>query len=280
MTYVESEYIGYDGTRMFMHTWIPSEGRPRASIIAIHGLGSHGGDMKTIGEFFEDKGLAVFAPDMRGFGHYSGRKGHVMNFDEYTEDISNIIEQVKDQFPGRIIYLFGHSLGGLHAIRYVATYPKDVDGLILSSPSVSEKLPIGKGTRIGASLLSLLNAKLYFDNGVNIEYLSRDPEVVKRHREDPLRFDKATPRFAHSGFKSVKEGWNAASLIRLPTLMLQAGDDHLVDAEKNKEWFENLASEDKTLNFYDGFYHEVFEEPEKERVLNDIYSWLEIRLPT
>lgn len=280
MTYEESEYIGYDGTRMFMHSWIPPEGRPRASIIAIHGLGSHGGDMKNIGEYFVEKGFAVFAPDLRGFGHYSGRKGHVMNYDEYTEDISNLVEQVKDQFPGRIIYLFGASLGGLQVIRYVITYPKDVDGIILSCPSVSEKLPIGKGTRIAASLLSLLNVKLYFDNGIDIEKLSRDPEVVKRHKDDPLRFDKATPRFGHCGFKAVKQGWNAASIITLPTLMLQAGEDYLVDAEKNKVWFEKLVSEDKTLNFYDGFYHEVFEEPEKDRVLNDIYSWLEIRLPT
>ena len=280
MVYSEGQYIGYDGTRMFMHTWIPTEGRPRASIIAVHGLGSHGGDMKNIGEYFDEKGLAVFAPDMRGFGHFSGRKGHVMNFDEYNEDISNIIEQVKDQFPGRIVYLFGASLGGLLAIRYVVTYPKAVDGLILSCPSVSERLPIGKGTRIAASLLSLLNAKIYFDNGIDVDVLSRDPEVVKRHKEDPLRFDKATPRFGHCGFKAVKQGWNAASMITLPVLMLQAGEDHLVDAEKNKQWFEMLASEDKTLNFYDGFYHEVFEEPEKDRVLNDINTWLEIRLPT
>jgi acylglycerol lipase len=279
MTYAENEYIGYDGTRMFMHTWIPSEGRPRASIIAIHGLGSHGGDMKNIGEYFDDKGLAVFAPDMRGFGHYSGRKGHVMNFDEYNEDLANLVEQVKDQFPGRIIYLFGASLGGLQVIRYSVTYPKDIDGIILSCPSVSEKLPIGKGTRAVASLLSLLNVKIYFDNGLNMDLLSHDPKVVKRHKDDPLRFDQATPRFASSGFKAVKEGWNAASVITMPVLMLQAGDDHIVDAEKNKLWFESLASEDKTLNFYDGFYHEVFEEPEKDKVLSDIYSWLEVRLP-
>jgi lysophospholipase len=226
------------------------------------------------------KGLAVYAPDLRGFGHYSGRKGHVVNFDEYNEDIANLVNQVKDQFPGRIIYLFGASLGGLLVIRYIVTYPKDVDGIILSCPAVSEKLPIGKGTRIAASLLSLLNAKIYFDNGVDIDYLSHDPNVVKRHKDDPLRFDKVTPRFAHSGFKSVKEGWDAASIITLPSLMLQAGDDHLVDADKNKIWFETLASEDKTWILYDDFYHEVFEEPEKERVLNDIYSWLEIRLPT
>ena len=166
MTYVESEYIGYDGTRMFMHRWIPPEGKPRASILAIHGLGSHGGDMKNIGEYFVEKGFAVHAPDMRGFGHFTGCKGHVMNFDEYTEDLANIIEQVKDQYPGRLIFPFGASLGGLWVIRYVVTYPKEIDGLILSCPSVSEKLPIGKGTRIAASLLSLLNAKIYFDNGV------------------------------------------------------------------------------------------------------------------
>ncbi|MHA2071147.1 MAG: alpha/beta hydrolase, partial [Candidatus Thorarchaeota archaeon] len=113
MKFKETKYVGFDGTRMFMASWIPDNERPRALIIAIHGLGSHGLDLATIGEFMADKGIAVFAPDMRGFGHYEGQKGHVMRFNEYIEDIQNLVMQVKDRFLNKITYLFGASLGGL-----------------------------------------------------------------------------------------------------------------------------------------------------------------------
>jgi alpha-beta hydrolase superfamily lysophospholipase len=279
MKHEESEYIGYDGTRMFMHVWLPSRERPRALLVAIHGLGSHGGDLQGIGEYFAEKGLAVFAPDMRGFGHYSGLKGHVMNFDEFTEDLQNIIMQVKDRFLNTLTFLYGISLGGLHVIRYVTRYPKMVDGLMLTCPAVSETLDIGLGTRILAELLSVLNVKRYFSNPGSHEDGTRSPEVVKRHEEDPLRFESVTPRFGISGLKASKDAFHAAPRITLPVFIQQAGDDKLVSPEKSRTFFDNLKSEDKTWRFYEGLYHELPEEPEKAMVLGDMNAWLEKRLP-
>ncbi|MHA1771660.1 MAG: lysophospholipase [Candidatus Thorarchaeota archaeon] len=278
MIFEESHYLGYDGLKMYMATWLPDDERPRALLIAIHGLGSHGLSLRTIGEYMAERGIAVFAPDMRGFGHYSGIKGHVMNFDEYIEDLQNIVMQVKDRFHNKLTFLYGHSLGGQHIIRYAATYPHDVDGLIIACPAVSQQLPISPLKKIGAWFLSLLNVKKQFSDDNDLTLSSRDPEVVREHEEDPLTWDSVTPRFGVCGLRAVKEAFNAAPLIKLPALVQQAGDDKLVIPEKTREFFDRLGSEDKEWILYEGLYHEIFREPEKERVLADMYNWLDKRL--
>ncbi len=263
-----------------MPMWLPDDDRPRALIIAIHSLGSHGYTLRFIGEYFAERGFAVFAPDMRGFGNYSGLKGHVMNFDEYIEDMYNIVMQVKDRYLNKITFLLGHSLGGQHVIRYVTTYPKDVDGIILECPSVSESLNIPITKYIAGRFLSILNVKTYFTNETDFNYASHDPEVIKAHEDDPLRFDQVTPRFGIEALKATKKAFACAPEIILPALVLQAGDDKMVNPETTKEFFDMLGSTDKTWIIYEGFYHELHAELERERVLGDIEKWLEVRLPT
>lgn len=280
MKYEESKYIGYDGTRMFMANWLPDDMNPRALLIVAHGLGSHGGDFSTLGEYFAERRIAVFAPDLRGFGHYSGRKGHVMRFDEYIEDISNLVMQVKDRFLNKLTYAFGSSFGGIVMIRYVATYPKAVDGLMLHVPGVSPTLNVGKGEYLVGRLLSVLNVKRYIDNKVDFSDTTRSPAVAEKHENDPLRFQMVTPRFGIEGLKAAKEAFHSAGLIRLPVLLQQAGADKVVDVDKVREFFDNLASQDKTWKLYEGLYHELHEEPEKDIVLGDTMAWLEKRLPS
>ncbi len=280
MKYQESKYVGFDGITMHMSQWIPDDERPRALLIAIHGLGGHAEDMQNIGEYFSERGIAVFAPDMRGFGHYSGLKGHVMNFDEYIEDMYNIVMQVKDKFINKITFLLGFSIGGQHVVRYVATYPKDIDGIILECPAVSQILEIGLGKFIVLRILSILNVKRYLTNEIRHDLASHDPKVVEHRKTDPLRFDMATPRFAAEGLKCTMRAMEAAPEISLPALILQAGDDATVNPGKTREFFDKLSSKDKTWHLYEGFYHELHRETNKDTVLKDIEKWLEVRLPT
>lgn len=262
-----------------MAFWRPDDDKPRALVVALHGLGGHAGDMQNIGEYLAERGFAVFAPDLRGFGHYSGTKGHVMSFEEYVEDIQNLLMQVKDTYLNKITYLFGASLGGLNAIRYVVKYPRTVDGLLLHCPAVSQSSGIGAGKRIAGSILSTLNVKRYFSNELDYSDASRNPENVKRLENDPLRFNLVTPRFGVEELKASKDAFRSASSIIMPVLIQQAGADKLVIPEKSKEFFENLSSADKTWMLYDGLYHQLHEEPEKVQVLGDLYNWLDTRLP-
>ncbi len=280
MKYEESNYIGFDGTRMFMAVCRPDDDKPRALVILLHGFGSHAGDFVSVGEYLANHGMTAFIPDLRGFGHYSGLKGHVMSFDEYIEDIQNLVMQAKDRYLNKITYLFGSSLGAINAVRYVIRYPRTVDGLILQSPAMGQKLDISIGKKIAGNFLSILNVKRYFTTGVDYADMCRNPDIVKRRETDPLRFDSVTARFGVEALKAAKDALESAPRIVMPVLLQQAGDDKVVSQEANHKFFDNLASADKTWKLYDGLYHEIHEEPERDQVLGDLYSWLDTRLPS
>lgn len=274
----ESHYYGHDGTRMLLRAWSPDV-EAKAVIVGIHGLGSHSGLLSFLGESFSSRGFYFYAPDMRGFGTFPGKKGHVENFDEYIEDMHNLVRQVKDNVGEKTVFLFGHSLGGLHVIRYVITHLDSVAGAIIPCPAVSERLKVSGAARTLVSFLSKLNLKIYVGNGLDHDLISRNKEVVERNREDPLRFDKVTPRLAVEGLSARAEAFeNAAEKITLPIFVPQSGDDEILIPEVNKEFFDRIASEDKTWKLYDGLYHEPFEEPGGEQVLEDIFAWIEERI--
>ncbi|MBE0527559.1 MAG: alpha/beta hydrolase, partial [Candidatus Thorarchaeota archaeon] len=201
------------------------------------------------------------------------------SYDEYDEDIKLLVEQVKEGHPDEKLFLFGHSLGSVHAARYTMKYPSaPIQGLILPCPAVSERLKISAATRTMAAGLSKLNVKSYFDNGLDLEKLASNPAVIKLNKEDPLRFDKATPRYAIEGLNASKDTFENAYRIKHPVLVLQTGEDQILIPEKNKEFFDNIGSKDKTWKLYPGLNHQPFEDEGGEVVLADIFSWIEERL--
>lgn len=273
----ESTYQGFDGTTMLLRIWKP-DGEPKAIVLGLHGLGSHSGRLAYLGERFTKEGYTFYAPDMRGFGTFPGRKGHVESWDEYTEDLESLVAYLKLLHQDKKLYLFGHSLGGVFIVHYIVKHPGEADGIIIPAPAVSERLKIGAATRAIASFLAKLNVKMYFDNGLDHELISRNPEIVKDNREDPLRFDKATPKYAMVGLKASKDAFNAASMVTAPVLLQQSEDDMILDPERNKEFFDNIASADKTWKLYPGLYHEPYHEEGGEEVFADMFNWLEERV--
>jgi len=278
MSNEEEHYSGYDGTIMLLRVWKP-EGIPRAVVIGLHGLGSHSGLQEFVAKQFTSRGFIFYAPDLRGFGTFPGRKGHVDSFDEYDEDIKLLVEQIKEGHTDAKIFLFGHSLGAVHAARYVLKYPNaPVDGLITPCPAVSERLKVSAATRAMGAAMSRLNVKMYIDNGLDYNLLAQNQEVVKLNREDPLRFDKATPRYAMEGLAAAKDTTESAYRIKHPIFIQQAGDDQITIPEKNKEYFDRIGSKDKTWKLYPGLWHQPFEDEGGEEFLADIFSWIEERL--
>jgi len=270
----ESTYQGFDGTTMLMRIWRP-ESEPKAIVLGIHGLGSHSDLLSFIAEQFISNGYIFYAPDMRAFGTFPGRKGHVESYDEYIKDMESMVAYLKLMHHDTKLFLFGHSLGGLHIIRYIANHPGEADGIMIPCPAVSERLKMSGAVRALLSFLSKLNAKIYFNNGLDYELISRNPEIVKINREDPLRFDKVTPRYGIEGLKASQDGFTLAGKITLPVLLQQTEQDMILDPERNKEFFDNISSEDKTWKLYPDLYHEPFQEEGGEEVFADLFSWLD-----
>jgi alpha-beta hydrolase superfamily lysophospholipase len=277
VTSSEGTYVGYDGTEMFMCTWHP-EGRPRAVILALHGLGAHSGLLSFVAKYYADNGFKVYVPDLRGFGHYSGLKGHVESFDEYTKDIDVLVTRIMSEHPELKLFLHGHSLGPLFAIRYSLAHPGVFDGYVLPCPAVSERLEINPVVKGLLRFLAVLNVKKQFSNGLNYDYIARNPEVVERNRTDPLRWDKVTPRFAVEGFKAREHAFNSAEEMTDPVIILQTGDDKILVPEMNHDFYERIGSEDKTWRFYEDLYHEPWEDEGGEVMLEEMVKWIEARI--
>ncbi len=273
----EREYTGYDSTQMFLRVWSPEE-EPRGVIIVVHGLGAHSGLLAPVGEYFAERGYYVYGPDLRGFGHYTGLKGHIESIDEYAKDLDNLVETAKREHPGKKVFMFGHSLGGLLTILYCEQFQLKLDGFIVVNPGLKDRLEVSSFTRAIAKLLSRLNVKKLFPNGVNLDKIAKNPEVVRKNKEDPLRFDFATARLAVEGFGATERGIKAGGVIAIPALVQVSGEDMLVDPEGAKEFYDLLASADKTYKYYEELYHEPFMDEGGEQVLKDAVDWLDRHL--
>jgi alpha-beta hydrolase superfamily lysophospholipase len=276
MEYEEMEYLGYDDVEMFLRKYTPVQD-VKGVVIGIHGLGAHSGTIEFVAKHFAKNGYVCYTPDLRAMGHWQGEKGHIDSFDEYLLDIHRLIGTVRSQHMSDSLFLYGHSLGGMIIIMYLAKHKESIDGAIIASPSVSERLEVSKGTRVMAKLLAALNIKKKFDNGLNYDLISRNQDVCRRNRDDPLRYDRVTPKYAIEGLKARARSALMGPELTTPVLIVQPLEDQIVIPSKSKEFYETVASEDKSYKEYPVLFHEPFEEPGGEEVLADFISWLDER---
>jgi alpha-beta hydrolase superfamily lysophospholipase len=249
----------------------------KAVIVIAHGLGEHSGRYVNVVKQIVPKGITVFAPDFRGHGKSDGQRGHVLSFGEYLEDLDSMIETASKEIKtGMKCFLLGHSMGGLIAINYAISRQGTIDGLILSSPSlgVAVKVPAIKAAL--GKVMSSLWPGLSLNNELDASKISHDDKVVAAYKNDPLVHDRVSARWFTEFLSAMEKVNRDAQEIKIPVLMQIAGDDHLVNAEASKSFFERLAVKDKTIHVYDGLYHEIYNEREEARkpVLNDLEVWI------
>ncbi|MDZ7342197.1 MAG: lysophospholipase [candidate division KSB1 bacterium] len=266
-----------DGLNLFEQRWQPSA-EPKAVIIIIHGYAEHSGRYAHVAEYLVNHGYAVETFDLRSHGQSDGKNTFIRSFDEFLSDVDLFFKRVNERHPNQKLFLLGHSMGGLIASLFVVTRKPDVKGLILSGPSLKisddiSPLLVKLSSVIGKIVPRLPTIKL---DGTAV---SRDPEIVKKYDTDPLNYRGGIPARTGAEFnratKMIQEQMEA---IDLPLLIVHGTADRLADPAGSQQLYERAQSKDKTLKFYDGFYHEVMNEPEKERVLADIVAWLDGRL--
>ena len=268
-------FSGEDGLTIFYRKY-EAEGENARMIIA-HGLGEHSGRYDTVVSRLLPRGISVWAADHRGHGQSDGLRGHVSSFYQYVDDLHSLVALSRDTLPSDAkIFLLGHSLGGLIALRFAARFPEVVDGVIISSPSLGlpEKLPAVKAC-IGR-IMSSVWPTLSLANGLDASKLSHDEGVVRAYLDDPLVHNRVTARWFTEFIRAMEAARRSGPMIKDPLLMQLAGDDYLTSAAASERFFEGLPLADKTLYVYKDLYHEIYNETEEERkrVLDDLDAWL------
>ncbi len=272
MIHREGELTGVGDVRLFRQSWLP-DGAARAVIAIAHGAGEHSGRYAHVAERLTDEGYAVYALDHRGHGRSSGARALVDRIDNTVADLDSLIVLASSEHAGSETFLLGHSMGGAIALRYAIAHQDRLAGLILSGPLAALEAA-SPATRIAAKVLSAVAPRLPVF-GVDPTLVSRDPAEVNAYETDPLvHHGKLPARTVAELAVAVESFPQAVRSITIPTLILYGTDDKLCPPAGSLMLSERIGSEDKTLKAYDGLYHEILNEPERERVLDDLCSWL------
>ena len=270
-----SSFSGKGGLEIF-YRHLPAENETIRLVIA-HGLGEHSGRYGNVVDALRPLGVSIWAQDHRGHGQSQGPRGHVALFGDYLDDVGAMIEIARRDPPaGRRLLLLGHSLGGLIALSYAQAHPETIDGVMASSPGLGMKVEVPAVKAVLGKVMSSIYPGLSMSNELDATKISRDPEAVKAYIADPLVHDKVTARFFTEFVGAMEKAQQGAAQMSLPVLMQVAGDDHLVDAQASREFFQKVGSKDKTLKVYDGYYHEIYNEPpdQRARPLGDLADWV------
>jgi len=278
MQHTEGQFSARDGLELYYQAWLPApkeHGEPKAVFAVVHGYGEHSGRYLNPVSYFVPRGLAFYAYDLRGHGKSPGQRGHVNRFEEYLADTDAFLKLVRQLNPGRKLFLLGHSVGGLIAAAFAESYPtSELSGLIMSSAFLQMKMKVPGWKMTLARTLSNLLPTFTMANDLGADLLSHDPAVAAAYIADPLNHYVTTARWGMEIFAAQARTLDRAGEVKLPTLVIYAGDDQIADPEGSALFFERLKATDKTTHRYDGYYHEIFNEVGKETVFKEMENWL------
>ena len=272
----KDSYTTPDGVSLAFEGW-RTPGPPRSVVVIVHGYAEHGGRHVALAAHLVAHGHAVFTYDQRGHGRSGGPRAYIDTFDRYLDDLDAMLEKARQSAPGAPVFLFGHSMGGAVSALYCLEREVDIEGLLLSSAALKlpDVAPVLQrfSALIGRLLPRLPTIKL------NLNHLSRDPEVVERTAADPLYFHGRMPARTGAEFvRATQRIEQRMDTLTVPVLLLHGTADQLTAPAGSTELYSRARSIDKTLALYPGFYHETFNEPEKEQVFEEIVSWLDGRV--
>ena len=247
--------------------------------VIVHGAGEYHVRYQWVREQLNKLGYHVIIGDLSGQGLTEGPRGHVNSFSDYTTTVKKwLIEAKKYELP---IYMLSHSMGGLITIQLLTMLHKSgeehllPDAVVLSSPClglVNKQSPFKEILSYG---LNYLTPGLRFQSNVPRGAGTRDEVMRARDLQDSRLIRRVSVRWYRELQAAMKRAMKSANQFpTLPLLVMQAGDDRIVDKECVKEWFQALSFTDRHYKEYEGLYHEVLNEPEREKVLEDLISFV------
>jgi len=272
MTHREIQWQTKDGLPLFAQAWEPQT-KVEGVICLVHGLGEHSSRYEHWAGKLTSAGFALLAFDLRGHGRSGGKRGDTPSYNHFAEDIYIMLDQAAKEFPGTPAFLYGHSLGGMLVLYYLIKNKPDIKGAVVTSPGLRTMLDQQKGKVTALRILEPIIPKITMPNGLELEGLSKDTDVVDKYRNDPLVHDRVSLRMGKGMIDTIDYIFSNASKIDIPLLLMHGSSDRITYHQGSEEIAEKINSE-CTLKIWDGLFHELHNEPEKDQVYDYLLDWL------
>lgn len=272
MKHEEYSWTTFDGITGYAQSWAP-EGKPRAAIALVHGLGDHSGRYPRAVELLTSADYAISSFDQRGHGRTGGPRVHAPSYEALLQDIDQHLERTRERFPGIPLFLYGHSFGGAQVLCYALKRKPALAGVIASSPGTASgvRQPVSK--IILVKLLSAITPLYHVPLGSPAGGLSHDTAWLQATKNDPLYYDGLSVRLAAEQVRT-NEWILRQTSFPLPLLIMQGTEDAYVDAQINIGFARRLSGE-VTLKVWEGFRHELHNEVRKDEVIRFMQEWLD-----
>jgi len=251
---------------------------PRARVVLVHGIGDQvdGVPYVTAAAALAARGFSVRRMELRGHGQSGGLPVYVRAWADFRNDLGRYVRAVSAEAPPLPVFLVGISMGGLIVTNYAACHPEGLAGVVALAPALGDT----GGSRFLRAMLPLL-ARLIpsvgLDPKLDLSHLTRDPELQRAYLADPLYQTRVTPRLASEVLRAIADTRSRAPSFRVPLLILHGAADTLTSPQGSFEFYERAGAVDKGYRSYDGAYHNLFVESNREEIYDDIAAWITAR---
>jgi len=273
----ERTFAGVGGIRIVYDVWTPDV-EPRGVVVLAHGYGEHARRYDHVARRFAAAGLVTYALDHRGHGRAGGKRVRVRHMSEFVADFRSLVQTATAEYPGLTRIVLGHSMGGGIVLAYGAQYPDEYDLMVLSGPAIAAHTGVPKAKALLGKMVGSVLPDLPIEQ-IDPDAVSRDPQVVADYKADPLVHRGKIPAGIGKALLIVGETMpRLAGAITAPLLVVHGERDRLVAAAGSERLVGCVASRDVELKVYPQLFHEVFNEPERDSVLDDVTGWIAARL--
>lgn len=280
MNPVQYSFTTKDGLSLFARAWVSPEDKPKGIIYLVHGLGEHSGRYDHVGNALAKAGYHLAGFDLRGHGLSEGPRGHSPGLTQMMDDIQLFIDTTGQHLGNhKPTFLYGHSLGGNLAMYFGLQNPKAFRGAIITSPALETAEPQPKAKVAFATIMAKIAPAFTLNNGIETQGLSRNVSVVKAYENDVYVHDKITARMGVDLLESGQKVRENANQWLLPLLLMHGSADPITSPTASKT-FANKANHTVDFVMWDGYYHELHNELDSEKVVQTMINWLDLNTHT
>ncbi|OFX27316.1 MAG: hypothetical protein A2033_10895 [Bacteroidetes bacterium GWA2_31_9] len=263
--------LAVDGLKLnFIHWFLPN---PKAVLILIHGIGEHSGRYNYLASRFVSSGINVVSIDYRGHGLAEGKRGHINSYSELLNDIDSLFNQIPFYYQNIPKILYGHSMGGNIALNYAMRHNHSIKLIVATSPWIG----LYKKTPAWLMFFAKMMNKIYPSYTQKVTFrsseLTHDSSVLEKHKQDNLNHGLISPRMF---FEMTDAGIYLllnSEKLKIKTLLLHGTLDSITSFKSTEEFY-NKTSKYSTLKLWDGMFHELHNETEKDVVIDYIIDWI------